>query len=118
MNPQPNIASRRTAWIVTLVLAAGLSACASSVPLALAEIPLPFNLLAGFSTEVEPVDLAFFFVAMLLFPPAACDKMTAVCLAFIHRTGKGSGGEQGSQSFHRFIPWLIRLSGLRLTSAT
>ena len=33
MNPQPNIASRRTAWILTLVLAAGLSACASSVPL-------------------------------------------------------------------------------------
>ncbi|MDP1542726.1 MAG: hypothetical protein Q8L99_06190, partial [Polycyclovorans sp.] len=51
------------------------------------------NLLTDFSTGPEPDDFAFFFVAMLLFPPAACDKMTAVCLAFIHRTGKSGGGE-------------------------
>jgi hypothetical protein len=57
---------------------------------------LPFNLLAGFSTAEELGVLAFFFVAMLLFPPAACDKMTAVCLAFIHRTGKGSSSESES----------------------
>lgn len=33
MNPYFPTASRRTAWIVAVVLAAGLSACASSVPL-------------------------------------------------------------------------------------
>jgi len=55
-----------------------------------AEIALPFNLLAaGFTPGCEPGAAAFFFVAMLLvpLPRAACDKMTAVCLAFIHRTG-------------------------------
>jgi hypothetical protein len=39
--------------------------------------------------QLPPV-VTFFAVAMLLFPHAACDKMTVVCLAFIHRTGKGS----------------------------
>jgi hypothetical protein len=29
---------------------------------------------------------------MLLFPHAACDKMTVECLAFIHRTGKRPEG--------------------------
>ena len=56
-----------------------------------AVIRLAIQVLGG---SVLPADrdaeVAFFFVAMLLFPRAACDKMTAVCLAFIHRTGKGS----------------------------
>src|SRR6185503_21254346 len=30
------------------------------------------------------------------FPRAACDKMTVVCLAFIHRTGKGAGEDSTS----------------------
>ena len=66
---------------------------ASGVPLARAETAFPFNLLAGGCPEAAPGDLAFFVVAMLLFPHAACDKMTVVCLAFIHRTGKGMGAE-------------------------
>ncbi len=65
---------------------------ASGVPLLRAEIAFPFNLLAGFFGDSAAGDLTFF-VAMLLFPHAACDKMTAVCLAFIHKTGKGNGGE-------------------------
>jgi len=36
----------------------------------------------------------FLVVAMLHFPRTACDKMTAVCLAFIHRTGKGGDAAQ------------------------
>jgi hypothetical protein len=68
---------------------------ASGVPLARAEIALPFNLLAGVCKAAAPGDLAFFVVAMLLFPHAACDKMTAVCLAFIHRSGKGGSGSSG-----------------------
>jgi hypothetical protein len=51
---------------------------------------LPFNLLdAGFKAGAIAAGLTFFAVAMLLFPRAACDKMTGECLAFIHRTGKG-----------------------------
>src|SRR6201985_482141 len=43
---------------------------ASGVPVARAEIALPFNLLAaGFAPGCEPGATAFFFVAMLLFPP-------------------------------------------------
>ena len=62
----------------------------SGVPVARAEISLPFNLLAaGFPFTGAAGEVAFFVVAMLLFPHAACDKMTGECLAFIHRTGKG-----------------------------
>jgi len=64
------------------------------LPLARAEIAFPFNLLAGICKAAAPGDLAFFVVAMLLFPHAACDKMTVVCLPFIHRSGKG--GSVGS----------------------
>jgi hypothetical protein len=42
---------------------------ASGVPLARAEIAFPFNLLAGICKAAAPGDLAFFVVAMLLFPP-------------------------------------------------
>lgn len=38
MNPHPTSVSRRTAWIVSLMLAGGLAACASSVPLE--EVPV------------------------------------------------------------------------------
>jgi hypothetical protein len=51
---------------------------ASGVPLDRAETAFPFNLLAGVCPEAAPGDLAFFVVAMLLFPHAACDKMTGV----------------------------------------
>ena len=60
---------------------------ASGVPVARAESSLPFKALAGFGAGAI-ADVAFFFVAMLLFPHAACDKMTVECLAFIDRTGK------------------------------
>jgi hypothetical protein len=60
-----------------------------------AEIAFPFNLLAGICKAAAPGDLAFFVVAMLLFPRAACDNMTAECLAFIHRSGKGGSGGFG-----------------------
>jgi len=39
------------------------------VPLPRAETAFPFNLLAGVCPEAAPGDLAFFVVAMLLFPP-------------------------------------------------
>jgi hypothetical protein len=58
------------AWIASISSSRRAVSRASGVPLVLAEIPLPFNLLAGFSTGPEPDDLAFFFVAMLLFSPA------------------------------------------------
>src|SRR5665213_1394394 len=65
---------------------------ASGVPVARAEIALPFNLVeAGFTAGAMAAGLIFFAVAMLLFPRAACDKMTGECLAFIHRSGKGVG---------------------------
>jgi hypothetical protein len=46
-------------------------------------------LAAGFAARRGAVEVAFFFVAMLLFPPRRLRQMTGVCLAFIHRTGKG-----------------------------
>ncbi|HZQ00813.1 MAG TPA: hypothetical protein VFB13_14820 [Reyranella sp.] len=55
---------------------------------------MPFNLVgAGFPTEGAAGEEAFFVVAMLLFPRAACDKMTGVCLAFMDKTGKGNPAE-------------------------
>src|SRR5689334_10289588 len=43
---------------------------ASGVPVARAEIAFPFKpLCAGFTPDCEPGAAAFFFVAMLLFPP-------------------------------------------------
>jgi hypothetical protein len=49
------------------------------------------------AADAADAEVIFFFVAMLLVPPAACDKMTAVCLAFIHRTGKGGDDESKIQ---------------------
>jgi hypothetical protein len=68
---------------------------------------LPFNLLeAGFKAGAIAAGLTFFAVAMLLFPRAACDKMTGECLAFIHRTGKGSGAESLSDRGHKLVSFL------------
>src|SRR5258705_1548521 len=78
-------------WMASISSSRRAVSRASGVPLARAEIAFPFNLLAGVCRAAAPGDLAFFVVAMLLFPRAACDKMTAVCLAFIHRSGKGGG---------------------------
>src|SRR5260370_33597391 len=68
---------------------------ASGVPLARAEIAFPFNLLAGICKAAAPGDLACFVVASVLFPHAACDQMTGVCLPFIHRSVKGGSGSAG-----------------------
>jgi hypothetical protein len=60
------------------------------VPLARAEIALPFNLLADPFRVPAGGALAFFFVAIgCLSPDRLATKMTAVCLASIQRTGKG-----------------------------
>ena len=64
---------------------------ASGVPLDRSEFALPFKPLAALSAEAAPGDDVFFFVAMLLFPHAACDKMTGGCLASLQETGKGEG---------------------------
>src|SRR6185369_12902454 len=77
-------------WMASISSSRRAVSRASGVPVARAEISLPFNLLAaGFATFAGAGAMTFFDVAMLLFPRAACDKMTGECLAFIHRTGKG-----------------------------
>ncbi len=81
-------------WMASISSSRRAVSRASGVPLARAETAFPFNALAGLGKVITPGDLAFFVVAMLLIPRAACDKMTVVCLAFIHRTGKG--GDDGS----------------------
>src|SRR5450755_4021270 len=79
-------------WMASISSSRRAVSRASGVPVAFAEIILPFNLLdAGFKAGAIAAGLTFFAVAMLLFPRAACDKMTGECLAFIHRTGKGVG---------------------------
>jgi hypothetical protein len=61
------------------------------------EFAFPFKaLVLDLAAAIADAEVFFFFVAMLLAPPAACDKMTAVCLAFIHRTGKGSEKPRGA----------------------
>src|SRR5262245_9349386 len=57
-------------WIASISSSRRAVSRASGVPVARAEIALPFNLLAaGFAPGCEPGAAAFFFVAMLLFPP-------------------------------------------------
>src|SRR5258708_34324703 len=57
-------------WMASIWSSSGAVSRASGVPVARAEIALPFNLLAaGFAPGCEPGTAAFFFVAMLLFPP-------------------------------------------------
>src|SRR5258708_867168 len=65
-------------WMASISSSRRAVSLASGVPLARAETAFPFNLLAGVCPEAAPGDLAFFVVAMLLFPHAACDKMTGV----------------------------------------
>lgn len=80
-------------WMASISSSRRAVSLASGVPVARAEIALPFNaVVAGFNAGAIAAGFAFFAVAMLLFPHAACDKMTVECLAFIHRTGKGSDG--------------------------
>ena len=77
-------------WMASISSSRRAVSRASGVPVALAEIAFPLNeLVAGFNAGAIAAGFVFFAVAMLLFPRAACDKMTAECLAFIHRTGKG-----------------------------
>lgn len=81
-------------WMASMSSSRRAVSRASDVPVARAEIALPFNLVAaGFAMAGAAGEEAFFVVAMLLFPHAACDKMTGVCLAFIHKTGKSSRTE-------------------------
>ena len=83
-------------WMASISRSRRAVSRASGVPEARAEISLPFNLVAtGFPFTGAAGEVAFFVVAMLLFPRAACDKMTGECLAFIHRTGKGAAARHG-----------------------
>src|SRR5882672_8219476 len=82
-------------WMASISSSRRAVSRASAVPLARAEIALPFNLLAGLCRGSAAGVLAFFFVAIGgLSPRSACDKMTVVCLASIHRTGKGDGASE------------------------
>jgi hypothetical protein len=56
-------------WMASISSSRRAVSLASGVPLARAETAFPFNLLAGVCPEAAPGDLAFFVVAMLLFPP-------------------------------------------------
>jgi hypothetical protein len=49
--------------------------------------------LAAIFAAGRDADVAFFFVAMLLFPPRRLRQNDGLCLAFIHKTGKSRGTE-------------------------
>src|SRR5216684_638060 len=57
-------------WMASISSSRRAVSRASGVPLARAETAFPFNALAGLGKVIAPGDLAFFVVAMLLFPRA------------------------------------------------
>src|SRR5690348_10946195 len=78
-------------WIASMSSSSRAVSRASVVLVERREFAFPFKaLVLDLAADAADAEVVLFFVAMLLAPPAACDKMTAVCLAFIHRTGKGS----------------------------
>src|SRR6476660_8119814 len=56
-------------WMASISSSRRAVSRASGVPLARAETAFPFNALADLGKVSAPGDLAFFVVAMLLFPP-------------------------------------------------
>jgi hypothetical protein len=87
-------------WMASISSSRRAVSRASAVPAARLSGAWPFSCFAADFTAGRDLKVAFFFVAMLLFPPRRLRQNDGRCLAFIHKTGKSECNLKRAAAMH------------------